>query len=47
MKKTIREVIQEKERKQQENRNIFMIGVISVIWVILTAYVITIFDITK
>lgn len=47
MKKTIREVIQEKERKHQENRNIFMIGVISVIWVILTASVITIFDITK
>ena len=47
MRKTIREAIQEKERKQQENRNIFMIGVIFVIWVILTASVITIFDITK
>ena len=45
MKKTIREAIQEKERKQQENKNIITIGVISVIWIILVAAVVTSFNI--
>ena len=45
MRKTIREAIQEKERKQQENRNIITIGVISVIWIVLILAVITSFNI--
>lgn len=45
MRKTIREAIQEKERKQQENRNIITIWVISVIWIVLILAVITSFNI--
>jgi DMSO/TMAO reductase YedYZ heme-binding membrane subunit len=45
MRKTIREAIQEKERKQQENKNIITIGVISVIWIVLILAVITSFNI--
>jgi predicted nucleic acid-binding Zn ribbon protein len=45
MKKTIREAIQEKERKQQENKNIITIWFISLIWIVLILAVITSFNI--